>query len=271
MNTPSRIEEFFRYKEADTAYRWTALAEQNLASNFETWVGQLDLAELISRRQKPPRGLGRYALVPITTDDEHNIGVLSFEGAGQSYKVPSGIIVEKPEPQVISPDVILPPSREPLFVDTAFAIGLARDGILRAVSATYISPEFRKLINVQNQGLVESKPELGRDNPALRSGLFGGFFWQDILVLGWITIAEKLGADQFVIAGANNNHWAERLGKRGKKEEELPKDSSDPQWEEMRLAGVAMLKKNLDDVADRLDFTEQPDGDWLLDLPTTRA
>lgn len=243
--------------------QWAEGAEQTLQANFETWVEGLDLEALIRRNQAPPKKLGRYALIPIVGDEYHASPGDSTFAPGKDLIIPSGVTVEPI------------PGRLPLYLDNALAIGLTFDGVLRGISSAYISDIQGQVVIDQNQGLVQSKPELGRDNPALRSGLHGGFPWLNPLVQGWATIGVELNSPSIQITSARQNRWVHRLGiALFKAEHGLGSDEATEQWQLLerkeqaayREKAIAQLRPNYDGVAERLGFKPSPDGNWQQNL-----
>ncbi|HZM64632.1 MAG TPA: hypothetical protein VFB59_05850 [Candidatus Saccharimonadales bacterium] len=226
---------------------WAAGAEEALSANFTPWVGALDLGRLVAAEDAR---VDRFSLVPITSPPEHPAP--SVFAIGSYFRLPPDIIINEGPHQKT-------------FLQTACAIGLSYENEVQGIAAGCVVP-----------GGVAVRQIQGTVGPHSAGHYYGRFAWQDPLVRGWIDIAGKLGAQQISILGSKNSQWAldagfprlqKELHKAGKPVPKRKTDLTPEQTIEATAKGIAALAKNYDDVADRLRFTEQSDGNWYLDLP----
>lgn len=141
-------------------------------------------------------------------------------------------------PLFIQPKGIKVP--EGVWIDASLGIGLAYDKKLAAISSAGIvenaaGSETLKIVELQ--GVAGAKKG---DPNYYKTGLHQGLDWKATLVNAWAHIGQAVGATNLQIQSHENNEWGPVRQQRC--------------W------------SSYDGVAQRMNFTQDPSGDWNRDL-----
>jgi hypothetical protein len=207
-------------------------AEEYLAESFASHVGQLSLREMVVMLEdrKLPRSLGEFSLLPLISLGVLKDGSLSRSGTG--YILPDGIKATYSSSRIGHPPL-----------DAGFSIGLVRKDWLVALASAGIDEEDNIQIT-QLQDVSGASGDNWRRQPDehYRTGLHDGFLWRDTLVACWIQLALEAGiGNRVIVQGGQNNYWRTSSNKE-------------------------RLTRNYDEVAERLGFTPNEDGNWGAEL-----
>jgi hypothetical protein len=222
--------QILRSNEQDSRNDFTS-SERSLTTSFdfEESVENLSIHEIavIPTGRKRPRSLDQFSFIPLTYRPPEN--PCSMQMALDHAHVPPGVRTSYPGYGNSTP-----------FLDTSFAIGLARNNWLVALgSAGVIEKGYLKIVQLQD---VSGTSRAKDAKLHYSTGLHDGFLWKDTLVAAWSAIALGLEiGDRLSIQSSDNNTWAKNSART------LP---------------------HYDEVAQRLHFTRNtPKDDWCKLLP----
>lgn len=201
-----------------------------LRGSFKRAVKGLDFEDtmLCMPGRKPPKSLGKFALIPIMARHPQPDGLL---GGGYAIKMPWTTITTYGDRQPPVP-----------FLDTQLGIGLTNQDWLVAMAGAGIEKVegHLKIVQIQDVSGVR-KDTVAEPKDFYRTGLHDGIDWRGTLVNAWEKVASATGATSTVIlqSGANN------------------------QWE-----NINNLRDHpgYDGVARRMGYTQQHDCDWIKQL-----
>lgn len=223
--------------------------DQALLGGFKKAVGGLDLTDLaiINEGSRPPRNLGDFKIVPVTSSYDTKESIVSI---GFSSTLPSGVRCTY--------------SGSGPYLDTSLALGLVKadrneNGELTGTHwlIAVASAGVNTLGDIVIKQIQDVTGQAGKSTPEdpkarFKTGLHSGFAWRDTLVNAWETIAATThSSGRIVVQSAKNNDWG--------KVTRVPTGST---------TGLPMGYPSYDAVADRLGYTYHPQsGNWMKTLP----
>lgn len=179
--------------------------DERLIEQFPALVGELSIRQLLHPHpESSSPALARYDLVPLTVPKRTVAPSSSLEPARQQAWPP--------------PRIQWPPKGEwpnyPRHLDAWLGLGLACDGVVRAVCAAGYDAQHDRLSVRQIQATTKLSDFPGESEEMAKSaiGLWGGFYWRRTLVQAWIEVAAQSELTMIEIQSGEHNRYRDKVG-----------------------------------------------------------